>query len=184
MGPYDEFDPETGESRAAVWRRQTAERNFVAPLPAPLATRQPQTIDQVPRWLTAAQPLDVGQAWQPLPAAKEATSAADRAKGLLMRLAGFLALYGAAGVVVGLGVWLVAANVPMAALAAVLVFAGLGAGTFLRLNRQDYDHSGAGVERLRIVEAAQLQREQMEHEAELKKLALESYLRMLQGRDQ
>lgn len=182
MNPYDEFDPETGESRAAVWKRQHAERNFVAPLPAPLATR-PQTIDQAPQWVTQAQPLDVGHAWQPQQAAKEATSAVDRAKGLRIRLLPFLLLYGLAGVVVGGGVWLVAASVPVAALLAVLTFAALGVGTYIKLNGQDYDHSGAGVERLRISEAAQLQREQMEHEQELKRMALEAYLRQMEGRN-
>lgn len=182
MGPYDEFDPETGESRATVWRRQHAERNFVAPMPSPLATR-PQTFDQAPQWVTQSQPLDVGQAWQPQTAAKETTSAQDRAKGLRIRLLPFLGLYALAGVVVGLAVWLAAANVPVAALVAVLVFAALGVNTYVKLNGQDYDHSGAGVERLRITEAAQLQREKMEHEQELKRAALESYLKWLENRD-
>ena len=99
--------------------------NFVPP--APLATRQPQTID-APAWLTQGQPLDVGAAWQPQQGAKEATSAVDRAKGLQLRLWPFLVLYGAAGAVVGGAVWLVAASVPIAALGAVLTFAALGVG--------------------------------------------------------
>lgn len=180
MTPYDEFDPETGESRASVWKRQHAERNFVTPTPAPLATRQPTTIDQAPQWVTQAQPLDVGHAWQPQTAAKEATSAVDRAKGLQIRLWPFLLLYGLAGTVVGIGVWLVAGSVPGAALAAVLVFAGMGIGTYRRMNLDDYDHSGAGVERLRITEAAQLQREQLEQTHELRKMALEAYLETLE----
>ena len=76
-----------------------------------------------------------------------------------------------------------AANVPVAALVAVLVFAALGVNTYVKLNGQDYDHSGAGVERLRITEAAQLQREQLEHTQELRKMALEAYLRQIEGRN-
>lgn len=179
MGPYDEYDPETGESRATVWRRQTAERNFVAPLPAPLATR-PQTIDQAPQWVTQAQPLEVGQAWQPQQGAKETTSAMDRAKGLRIRLVPFLVLYGLAGVVVGGAVWLVAESVPLAALGAVLTFAAFGVGTYVKLNGQDYAHSGAGVERHRVDTAADLARTQMEHTHELRKMALDAYLETLE----
>lgn len=186
MTPYDEFD-EDGTPRAEVWRRQHAERmaqrNFVAPMPAPLVRREPTTIDQAPQWLTPAQPLDVGRTWQPGQVAQEKTSAVDRAKGVQLRLWPFLVLYGAAGVVVGLAVWLAAANVPVAALVAVLVFAALGVTTYVKLNGQDYDHSGAGVERLRITEAAQLQREQMEQTHELRRMALETYLRRLERDD-
>lgn len=182
MSPYDEFDPETGESRAAVWRRQHAERNFVAPAPAPLATR-PQTVDVVPSWAMQAQPLDVSNAWQPLQTAKEATSAVDRAKGLQMRVLPFLGLYALAGVVVGGVVWYVAGIVPLAALAAVLVFAALGISTYRRMNLDDYDHSGAGVERLRITEAADLERARMEHEQVLRERALDAYLKQMENRN-
>lgn len=186
MTPYDEFD-EDGTPRAEVWRRQHAERmaqrNFVAPMPAPLVRREPTTIDQAPQWLTPAQPLDVGRTWQPGQVAQEKTSAVDRARGLQLRLWPFLVLYGLAGLAVGGVVWLVAANVPIAALLAVLTFAGAGIFTYRRMNLDDYDHSGAGVERLRITEAAQLQREQMEQTHELRRMALETYLRRLERDD-
>lgn len=184
MNPYDEYDDD-GTSRAEVWRRQTqaqeraAQHNFVSPAPAPLATRS-VTIDQVPQWLTPAQPLDVTNAWQPLQASREATSAVDRAKGLQMRVVPFLALYALAGVVVGGGVWMVAANVPVAALLAVLTFAGMGIGTYSRLNSTDYAHSGAGVERHRIDSATYLAERQLDHEAELRRLALDAYLKTLE----
>jgi len=181
MRHYDDDADETpAELYTRLQRERAAQRNFVAP--APLATR-PATIDQAPQWVTQAQPLDVGQAWQPQTGAKETTSAQDRAKGLRIRLVPFLGLYALAGVVVGLAVWLAAANVPVAALVAVLVFAALGVNTYVKLNGQDYDHSGAGVERLRITEAAQLQREQLEHTQELRKMALEAYLRQIEGRN-
>ncbi len=176
----DDYD-ETPEP-AALWmqlqRQKAAQRNFVEP--APLARREPQTIDQVAQWAMQAQPLDVAQAWQPLPAAKESTSAVDRARGLQLRLAPFVALYALAGVVVGGAVWLVAGTMPGAALLAGVTFVALGIFTYRRMNLDDYDHSGAGVERLRITEAADLQREQMEHEQELKRLAFEAYLRRLE----
>lgn len=188
MNPYDEYDPETGESRAQAWQRQTreqqAQRNFVSPAaPAPLARREPQTVDQVAQWAMQAQPLDVRQAWQPMQGAKETTSAQDRARGLQLRLWPFLLLYAGAGVVVGGGVWLVAANVPIAALLATLTFAALGVGTYIKLNGQDYAHSGAGVERHRISTAADLQREQMRHEQELRRMALSAYIEQMERRE-
>lgn len=179
MNPYDEYDQD-GTSRAEVWRRQRVERNFVAPTPAPLATRRPQTIDVVPAVSTTTQPADVSAAWQPQQATKETTSAVDRAKGLRIRLTPFALLWAGVGVVLGATVWLVAGTLPGAALLAVLAFAGLTGATYYKLNGQDYDHSGAGVERLRISEAAQLQREQMEHEQELRRMALEAYLQTLE----
>lgn len=181
MNDYDET-PDPAQLYLQLQRERAAQaRNFVAP--APLARREPTTIDAVPQWVVQAQPFDVGQAWQPLAAAKEATSAVDRAKGLRIRLLPFVGLYALAGVVVGGTVLYVAANVPLAALFAVVTFALLGILTYRRMNLDDYDHSGAGVERLRISEAAQLQREQMEHEQELRRMALESYLKWLENRD-
>ena len=174
---YDET-PDPAQVWLQVQRQRAAERNFVTP--APLATRQPQTIDAVPQWVTQVQPFDVAGAWQPMAAAKEATSAVDRAKGLRIRLVPFLVLYGLAGVVVGGAVWLVAANVPLAALGAVLTFAALGVGTYVKLNGQDYAHSREGTERHRVSTAADLARQQMQHDHELRRMALQAYLESLE----
>lgn len=176
MARYDDDAEETPAEIYLQMRRRAAQANFVPAQSAPLARRD-QTVDVVPAWLTPTAQMDVSSAWQPLQGAKESTSAVDRAKGLQMRLVPFLALYGAAGVVVGGAVWLVAGTLPGAALLAVVTFAGAGIFTYRRMNLDDYDHSPGGVERLRIGEAAQLQREQMEHEQELKRMALESYLK-------
>ena len=179
MRPYDDEPKQTpAQVFLELQRQRAAERNFVTP--APLATRQPTTIDQAPSWAMQAQPLEVGQAWQPQPATKEATSAVDRAKGLRIRLTPFALLWAGVGLVLGVAVWLVAGTLPGAALLAVLAFAGLTGATYYKLNGQDYDHSGAGVERLRITEAAQLQREQLEQTHELRRMALESYLQTLE----
>ena len=94
MTRRDEYDetPDPAQVYLQLQRERAAQRNFVTP--APLATRQPQTIDQVAQWAMQAQPLDVAQAWQPLPAAKESTSAVDRARGLQLRLAPFVVSLG------------------------------------------------------------------------------------------
>ncbi|MFN8469334.1 MAG: hypothetical protein U0X20_27505 [Caldilineaceae bacterium] len=181
MGPYDEFDPETGESRATVWRRQAAERNFVAPLPAPLATR-PQTVDVTP-WMAQTTALDTSRAWEPLQGAREATSAMDRAKALRVRMVPFLLAWGAISAVVFGVFWLVAGVAPFGVLLGALTFAGMTAITYARLNGQDYEYSREGTERHRVDTAADLQREQMQNDQELKRMALESYLRQMEGRN-
>lgn len=156
--------------------------NFVAPTQqTQLARREPATIDVQPlTTLAQAQPVDVSHAWQPLQAAQERTCAVDRAEAVQKRLQPFLWLYGAAALVVGGTIFIVAGSVPGAALGAVLVFAALGAGTYVKLNVLDYSHSGAGVERLRITEAADLQREAMRNDHELRRMALETYLTTLE----
>lgn len=177
---YDET-PDPAQVYLQVRREQLAQRNFVAP--APLARREPQTVDVTP-WMAQTTALDTSRAWEPLQTAHERTSAVDRAKGLQMRVVPFLGLYALAGVVVGGVVWYVAGIVPLAALTAVLVFAGMGIGTYSRMNSTDYAHSGAGVERHRIDTAADLERARMEHEQELRKTALDAYLRQMEGRNQ
>jgi hypothetical protein len=166
------------EGLPIVARGTPAPGNFVAPS-AQLARREPVTID-APAWLVSRDQLDVSNAWQPLQAANEKTSAVDRAEAVQKRLRPFLWLYGAAGLVVGGTVFIVANTLPGAALVSVLTFAALGVGTYTRLNRMDFEHSGAGVERLRITEAADLARQRMEQDHELRRLALASYLAALE----
>jgi hypothetical protein len=175
MNDYDEGQP--------VVSRGTAERNFVTPA-APLARREPTTIDVMPTWLSTSQVVDVAAVWGAQEAAHERTSAVDRAKGLQLRLWPFLLLYAGAGLVVGLGVWLVAGTIPGAALLAVLTFAALGVGTYIKLNGQDYAHSGAGVERHRIDRATQLHMAELDHRARMQEKALDAYIRQLEGRNE
>jgi hypothetical protein len=66
---------------------------------------------------------------------------------------------------------------------AVLTFAALTAFSYYRLNRTDYDYSREGTERFRVATAADLAREQMRHEQELRRLALEAYIRQIEGRE-
>jgi hypothetical protein len=151
---------------------------FVAPS-AQLARREPVTVD-APAWLVTREPMPIAGAWEAQNGAKEATSAMDRAQALRVRLLPFLWAWAAVGVVVGGAVWLVAGVLPIGALLAALTFAGLTAVTYYRLNRTDYEYSREGTERHRISTAADLQREAMRHDQELRRLALESYLAALE----
>jgi CHASE3 domain sensor protein len=104
----------------------------------------------------------------------------DRAKALRVRLVPFLVTWGLLAGVVGVVVWQVAKQWPAGALLALLLFATLTAVTYYRLNRTDYDYSREGTERHRLDTAADLARRQMNHEHELRRMALDTYLRTLE----
>lgn len=149
--------------------------NFVTPHAA-----QPAAAVDAPAWLTERQPLAVDAVWTPVDGAQERTSAMDRAKALQVRLVPFLVAWAGVGGVVGVSVWLLAGTWPAGAMAGALLFAGLTAVTYYRLNRTDYDYSREGTERHRLDTAADLARRQMNHEHELRRMALETYLRTLE----
>lgn len=182
MARPDDYDetPDPAQLYLQLQRQRAAERNFVAP--APLATRQSVTID-APAWLAQSQPLELAQALTAVDGAQERTSAMDRARALRVRLMPFVALWGLLGVIVGVVVLYVAQNAPGAALGGLLTFAALTAYTYYRLNRTDYDYSREGTERHKVDTAAYLVERQMDNEHELRKMALETYLRHLEGRN-
>ena len=176
---HDEYD-ETPEP-AALWmqlqRERAAQRNFVTP--APLATRQPVTID-APAWLATSQPVDLAQALTAVDGAQERTSAMDRARALRVRLLPFVLLWALLAVIVFVVVLYVAQNAPGAALLGLLAFTALTAVTYIRLNTTDYQYSREGTERHKVDTAADLARTHMDNEHELRKMALESYLQTLE----
>lgn len=178
MNDYDET-PEPAAVWMQVQRQRAAQRNFVTP--APLATRQPQTID-APAWLVQSQPQDLARALETADGAQERTSAMDRAKALRVRLVPFLWGWVGLSVIVGAVVLIVAQNAPGAALLALLTFSGLTSVTYYRLNRTDYDYSREGTERHKVDTAAYLVERQMDNEQELRRMALEAYLRQIEGR--
>lgn len=177
------YDDDAEETPAQVWlqlqRQRAAERNFVTP--APLAKREPQTID-APQWMVQQQPLDLTRGLETQSGAQERTSAMDRAKALRVRLVPFLWGWVGLSVIVGAVVLMVAQNAPTAALLALLTFSGLTSVTYYRLNRTDYDYSNAGVERHKVDTSAYLAERHMEHEQELRRMALDAYLKQLDGK--
>jgi len=176
----NDYDPD--ETPAALYlrlqRERAAQRNFVMPAPAPLATRQPVTID-APAWLATSQPQDLTRGLETQEGAQERTSAMDRAKALRVRLIPFLWGWVGLSVIVGAVVLIVAQNAPGAALLALLTFSGLTSVTYYRLNRTDYDYSREGVERHKVDTSAYLVERQLDNEHELRRMALEAYLETL-----
>lgn len=63
---------------------------------------------------------------------------------------------------------------------AALTISGLAA--YLRLNRLDFDHSRAGVERYRMKTYAEIRKAELEAELEIRRTALETSVRLLEGR--
>ena len=69
---------------------------------------------------------------------------------------------------------------PAGAMVTLLLFALLTAVTYYRLNRTDYEYSREGTERHKIDVTADLARRKLAHEHELRRMALETYLRTLE----
>ena len=79
--------------------------------------------------------------------------------------------------------WIMGAGGAPYALDRVLVFVGVLTVVelviYLRLNKQEYDHTHAGVERLRIETAGEVQMAVIEAETEIRLKALDAYLKLL-----
>jgi hypothetical protein len=63
---------------------------------------------------------------------------------------------------------------------AFLLFAVMTAITYIVMDRQEYQFSRNGVERFRINAAKELKMAELAHTAHLRKMALQSYLRMIE----
>lgn len=186
--PYDPSDWVQAEERRRVQEQHAEARqrpgNYVAAAPRP-----PRPAEIMP---APAQPVDLSAAWQPTTSpSRDSVSAVDRATAVHIRaIPIYLAGLGVAIVALIMYVmtlWLVGAGGAPYALDRVLVFLGVltvvELGTFLRLNKQEFDHSHAGVERLRIETAGEIQLAIVEAEAEIKLRALDAYLKLIGVRE-
>lgn len=174
------YDDSNETEQTQLQRERMAQRNFVTP--APLARREPVTID-APQWMVQQQAQDLTRALETQEGAQERTSAMDRAKALRVRLLPFVLLWALLAVIVFAVVLYVAQNAPGAALGGLLAFTALTAITYVKLNTTDYQYSREGTERHKVDTAAYLVERQMEHEQELRKTALDAYLRQMEGRN-
>ena len=181
--PYDPSDWQEVQRRRAVQeehREARAAGKFVAPGVTP-----PKPAEIVP-W--PAQPVDVSQAWAATTSpSRDSVSAVDRAKAVHIRaIPIYAAVAGIAVVAVilySITLWFTGwAGAPYA-LDRVLIFVGtltaLLLWQYLRLNKQEFDHTHAGVERLRVKTAGEIQLAIIEAETEIKLKALNGYLKLL-----
>ena len=175
-----------GFHRAGVapgWERVTDDSGTTQYLPAaqPQRRQTPSLHEVLPP--ATAEPAALLYAWQqPVEGMMEHTSANDRAKGVVRRslpMLGLVALLALAGALVA---WGVAGTVP-SVLTFLVVMATVGGGLYLWESRTEYQHSRGGIERLRIVESANLEMARIDGEIELRRMALEAYIDMMEKRN-
>lgn len=147
-------------------RYSQPERNFVRALPAK-TTPVAYPMQDAPAQIVVERVFDYGEG------AKETTNSIDRAAALAIRTAPF----GCAWLILAIGAAWAAGN----SIAGILLFATLTAATYAWLNRQEYDHSRAGLERHRINVAAALKAQELAQQHELRRAALQGYMRHLEG---
>lgn len=183
---YDPSDWDEVQRRQAMQAEHSQAREghrhvtFVAP-----AARPPRPAEIMP---APAQTVDLSAAWQPTESpSRDSISAVDRAKAVHIRAFPiYAAVAGIAVVAVilySITLWFTGWQGAPYALDRVLIFVGtltaLGLWQYLRLNKQEFDHSHAGVERLRIETAGEIQLAIIEAETEIKLKALNGYLKLL-----
>jgi len=169
---------------APGWQRTVDDAGRAQYLPAvqPQRRQMPMLGEVLPAAPT--EPANLVHAWQqPVEAMLEHTSANDRAKGVVRRsmpMLGLVALLALAGALVA---WGVAGTVP-SVLTFLVIMAMVGGGLYLWESRTEYQHSRGGIERLRIVESANLEMAKIDGEIELRRLALDAYIRMMEKDDE
>lgn len=153
-----------------------AERNlptFVAPAPPARAPQPP------PTWLAQQETVDDARWLAPVVTQMESADPVARAKATGLRMLSWGAIWLGGGLIVFALLAIVGAKLPIAAALGGLVWIVATAGTSYRVARLDHEVSAGGVERHRIDRGAQVQLARMRHDHELKRLALDAWLRSL-----
>lgn len=146
--------------------------NFVAPAPV----QRPGQASALSS-LLLPQVVDVDASMTAMDGATEKTSGLDRAAALVIRLAPFSITW----LVLAVGVSWAAS---MGGAFALCLFAGLTAVTYAYLDHKDHEYSRNGLERHRVNTYASLKRDEMMHQQELRRMALQAHLRMLGVQDE
>ena len=106
----------------------------------------------------------------------EKTSGMDRSKALVFRLLPFSIVW----LILAVGVSWAAS---MGGAFTVITFAGLTAVTYAYLDRQEREFSRNGLERHKVNTLANLKLAEMDHQQELRRMALETTLKMIERRN-
>lgn len=159
--------------------------NFVAPYA--------EDERQAPALPVVAEPIqvtDMAGAWlSPQSPTRDSISAKDRAEAFVIRQTPIYVVTVVVAVAVTVAytlfAWAAGVNAPWA-MDKLLVFLLMLAGglfvTHSRANRTDYEHTHAGTERLRIMTAAEIRKAELQAELEIRRTALETSVRLLEGR--
>ena len=147
---------------SAITPAETARRRASAAQAHAVATIQTLVTPTTPPPQTVFTPSD---------GATEKTSAMDRARATVYRMHPMTAIL--ALLASGLALWL-----QLGLGLALCIFAATAIAGYGYFNVTDYRYSRAGLERHRISMATQLERERMDHEKQLKTLALQGLLHL------
>lgn len=155
--------------------------NYVTPVaqvapPTTTPTRRQQLARQAADIANVPTTVVVDDALQTLEGSTEKTNAMERSQALVVRLLPFSAVW----LVLSIGVSEAAS---MGGWFTLCMFSGLTAVTYAYLDRQEYQFSRNGLERHKVNTLASLKRDEMAHQQELRRMALESTLKMLEVRD-
>ena len=171
---------QTTHQVAPGWQRTIDGEGRAQYLPAP--TRPARQMPMLGEVLPAGQiePANLLHAWQqPMDGIREVTTGVDRAKAVVLRSTPLLAMVGLLATAGALIAWGVAGQTP--GTLTFLVIMAIGGGLLYRWeSHTEYQHSRAGVERLRITEGANIELAKLEHEAELRRMALDAYIKMME----
>lgn len=143
----------------------------VTALSAPSSRRQ-QLARQAAEIANVPTTVIVDEALTTLEGAQERTSGMDRSLALVVRLLPFTIVW----LCLAVGVSWAAS---MGAGFTLMFFAGLTAVTYAYLDRQEYQYSRNGLERHKVDTLADLKRDEMGHQQELRRMALDAHLKML-----
>lgn len=142
----------------------------------PTQTRRQQLARQAAEIANVPTTVVVDDALTTLEGAKESTSGMDRSKALVVRLMPYSAVW----LVLSVGVSWAAS---MGGWFVLIFFAALTSVTYAYLDRTEYQFSRNGLERHKVDTLADLKRDEMSHQQELRRMALEATLKMLEVRD-
>lgn len=151
-------------------------QNFLPARPGQPRQRSPVDLSTVTTIATAGEVINVDAGVMAHEGAREVTSGYDRSIALVIRLAPFSAVW----LILAIGISWAAS---MGGWFTLMLFSGLTAVTYAYLDRQEYQFSRNGLERHKVNTLADLKRDQMSHEQELKRMALEATIRMLEARN-
>lgn len=158
--------------------RYDTQQNYLPAVPArsPTPSRRRQLAKQAADIANVQSSITVDAPLQTLEGSTEKTHSMDRARALVVRLAPFSAVWLTLAIGVSwwasLGGWFV-----------LCLFSGLTAVTYAYLDRQEYQFSRNGLERHKVNTLASLKRDEMSHQQELRRMALEATLKMMETRN-
>lgn len=147
---------------APIVRRQR-DHNFDASVIAEAAANLPTTI-----YIDNALRVEDGSI--------ERTNGMERSKALVVRLLPFSVIW----LILAVGISWAAS---MGGAFTFITFAGLTAVTYAYLDRQEREFSRNGLERHKVNTLADLKLAEMDHQQELRRMALETTLKMIERRD-